>query len=72
MHTKVKQLGANIMWKQITIVLRPFPRFYGLLWIFKVQNIVVFMLNPWFKDLSLVVDFVGHYFAIEIVVTYDN
>ncbi len=28
---------------------------------------VVLMLNPWFKDLSLVGDYVGHSFAIEIV-----
>jgi hypothetical protein len=30
------------------------------------------MLNPQFKDLSLMVDYIGHYFAIEIIVTYDN
>jgi hypothetical protein len=38
----------------------------------KVHNIFVFMLNPRFKDLSILVDYVGHYFAIEIIVPYDN
>jgi hypothetical protein len=30
------------------------------------------MLDPWFKDFSLVVDYVGHFFAIEITVAYDR
>ncbi len=33
---------------------------------------VALMLDPQFKDLSLVVDYVGHSFAIEIVVAYDK
>jgi hypothetical protein len=30
------------------------------------------MLDPWFKDLSLVGDYFGHSFAIEIIVAYDK
>jgi hypothetical protein len=33
---------------------------------------VVSMLDPQFKDLSLVVDYVGHSFAIKIVAAYDK
>jgi len=33
---------------------------------------VVLMLDPWFKDLSLVGDYVGHSFAIEINIGYDK
>jgi hypothetical protein len=36
----------------------------------KPHNMVALMLDPQFKDLSLVVDYVGHSFAIEIVVAY--
>jgi hypothetical protein len=72
MHTKVKQLGANIMWKQITIVSKRILDFMDCFGLSKVHNIFVFMLNPRFKDLSILVDYVGHYFAIEIIVPYDN
>jgi hypothetical protein len=33
---------------------------------------VALMLDPQFKDLSLVGNYVGHYSAIEIVSTYDR
>jgi hypothetical protein len=38
----------------------------------KAHNMVVLMLDPWFKDLSLVGDYVGHSFAIEIVAAYER
>jgi hypothetical protein len=40
--------------------------------VFKIDNKVTFMLNPWFKNLSLMVDYIGHSFTIEIVATYDS
>jgi hypothetical protein len=40
--------------------------------LFKVHNMVVLMLDPWFKNLNLVGDYVGHSFAIEIVVAYER
>jgi hypothetical protein len=30
------------------------------------------MLGPWFKNLSLVGDYVGHFLAIEITTAYDR
>ncbi len=40
--------------------------------VFKIDNMVTFMLDPWFKNLSLMIDYIGHSFTIEIVATYDN
>jgi hypothetical protein len=37
----------------------------------KAHNMIVLILDPRFKDLSLVRDYVGHTFAIEITTTYD-
>ncbi len=33
---------------------------------------VALMLDPWFKDLSLMGDYVGHSFVIEISIAYDR
>jgi hypothetical protein len=33
---------------------------------------VTYMLDPWSKNLSLMVDYIGHSFTIEIVATYDS
>jgi hypothetical protein len=33
---------------------------------------VVLMLDLQFKDLNLIIDYVGHFFAIEIIATCDN
>jgi hypothetical protein len=38
----------------------------------KAHNMVVLMVNLWFKDLNLVVNDVGHSFIIEIVAKYDR
>jgi hypothetical protein len=70
MHMKVKQLNVN-MQRQVTIILRPF---LDLMYFFnptKVHNMVIFMLDPRLKDLSLVVDYVGHFFTIKIAIVYD-
>jgi hypothetical protein len=40
--------------------------------LFKTHNMLILMLDPWFKDSSLVGDYVGHVLAIEIVATYDT
>jgi hypothetical protein len=37
----------------------------------KAHNMVALMLDPRFKDLTLVGDYVGHVFAVEIATTYD-
>ncbi len=59
MCMKVKQLGAN-MRLQVAIVLRPFLDFMDSFKLFKTHNVLVLMLDPCFKDLSLVGDYVGH------------
>ncbi len=38
----------------------------------KTRNMVVLMLDPRFKDLSLMVDYVGHSFVMKTNVTYDK
>jgi hypothetical protein len=38
----------------------------------KTHNMIVLILDPWFKDLNLVGDYVGHVSAIKIVTTYDT
>jgi hypothetical protein len=40
--------------------------------LFKVHNTVALMLDPCFKDLSLMGDYVRHFTTIEIVVAYDS
>jgi hypothetical protein len=63
---KVKQLGAN-MRKQVTCVLvHPFMSFINCYNASKVHNMLAFMLDPRFKDLSSVGDYVGHASIIEI------
>ncbi len=68
MRTKVKKLGAN-MQKQVAFILRPFLDFVDCFKLSKVHNMVVLMLDPRFKDLSLIGDYVGHSFAIGTVAT---
>jgi hypothetical protein len=63
MCMKVKQFGAN-MCKQVVIVLRFFLDCFKLL---KTHNMVTLMLDPHFKDLSSVGDYIDHSFAVEIV-----
>ncbi len=71
MRTKVKKLGAN-MQQQVPHVLRPFFDFMDCFTLFKAHNMVALMLDLWFKDLSLVGDYVDHSFVIEIVATEDR
>jgi hypothetical protein len=71
MRTKVKKLGAN-MQEQVVHVLRPFLDFMDCFKLSKVHNMVVIMLDPWFKNLSLVGDYVGHFSAIAITTAYDR
>jgi hypothetical protein len=58
MRIWVKQLGAN-MWLQVVIVLRPFLDYMDNFELSKTHNMLAFMLNPQFKDLSLVGNYVG-------------
>jgi hypothetical protein len=60
------------MQKQVDIVLRPFLDLMDCFKLFKVHNMVALMLDLCFKDLSLMGDYVGHFFTIEIVVAYDS
>jgi xanthine dehydrogenase molybdopterin-binding subunit B len=53
-------------------VLRPFLDFMDCFKLSKAHNMVVLMLDPRFKDLSIVGNYVGHSFAIWIVVAYDT
>ncbi len=71
MCIKVKKLGAN-MWEQVALVVRPFLDFMDCFKHSKAHNMVAFMLDLQFKDLSLVGDYVGHYFAIVIAFAYDR
>jgi hypothetical protein len=59
MCMKVKQLGAN-MRLQVAIVLRPFLDFMDSFKLFKTHDMLVLILDPFFKDLNLVGDYVGH------------
>ncbi len=71
MCTKVKKIGAY-MRKQVAHVLKPFLDFMDCFKLFKAHNMVLFMLDPWFKDLKLMGDYVGHSFAINITAAYDK
>ncbi len=55
MQTKVTKFGAN-MQEQVALVLRPFLDFMDYFKLFKAHNMVVLMLDPCFKNLSLVGD----------------
>ncbi len=68
MCTKVKKLGAN-MQQQVLHVLRPFFDFMDCFKLSKVHNMVALTLDLRFKDLSLVGNYVGHSFVIEIDAT---
>jgi hypothetical protein len=63
---------SEATWCQLAIVLKPFLDFMDSFKLSKAHNMLVLMLDPWFKDLSLVGDFVGHVSTIEIVATYDT
>ncbi len=54
----VKQLRANL-WLQVAIVLRPFLDFMDSSKLCKAHNMLALMLDPQFKDLSLVGNYVG-------------
>jgi len=69
MHPKVKKLGAN-MREQVALVLRPFLDFMDCFKHSEAHNMVVLMLDPRFKDLSLMGNYVGHTFVIGIVAAY--
>jgi len=58
MHIRVKQLGAN-MRLQVVIVLRPFFDFMDSFKLSTTHNMLAFMLDPRFKDLSLVENWLG-------------
>jgi hypothetical protein len=62
MHTKVKQFGVN-MHEQVIIVCRPFFDFMDSLKISKAHNMLTLMLDPRFKDLSLVEDYASNFFS---------
>ncbi len=68
---KMKQLVANMQGQVITI-LKPFLNFMFSFKPTKGHNMVTFMLNPSFKDLSLVLDYVGHSSLIKITNAYDK
>jgi hypothetical protein len=57
---------------QVAIVLRPFFNFMDSFKLSKAHNMLVLMLDPLFKDLSLVGNYVGHASTIEIVSAYDT
>jgi hypothetical protein len=71
MCMKMKQFGAN-MQLQVAFVLRLFLDFMDSFKLSKAHNMLVLMLDPQFKDLSLVGDYVGHALVIEIDVAYDT
>jgi hypothetical protein len=70
--TCAPRLRPTNMQKQVDIVLRPFLDLMDCFKLSKVRNMVVLMLDPYFKDLSLMGDYVGHFFTIEIVIAYDS
>jgi hypothetical protein len=63
---KVKQLGANMKEQVTRALLHPFLSFINCYNASKVHNMLAFMLDPCFKDLSFVGDCVGHASIIEI------
>jgi hypothetical protein len=71
MRMKVMQLSTN-MRKQVITILRPSLDFMVSFKPTKAHDMVAIMLDLQFKDLSLVTDYVDHFFTIEIVATYDK
>jgi hypothetical protein len=71
MHITVEKLGAN-MQEQVALVLRSFLNFMDYFKLSKAHNMVGLMLDPQFKDLTIVGDYVNHSFAIVIATTYDK
>jgi hypothetical protein len=64
---KVKQLGANMREQVTHILVHLFLSFINCYNASKVHNMLAFMLDPHFKDFSLVRDYVGHASIIEIL-----
>lgn len=56
----------------VAIVLRPFLDFMDFFKQSKAHNMLALMLNPQFKDKSLVKDYVGHASSIKIATVYDT
>jgi hypothetical protein len=56
----------------MNIVFRPFLDFMDSFKLSKAHNMFALMLDPYFKDLSLMGDSVGQFLAIEIVSAYEN
>jgi hypothetical protein len=71
MCCKVKLFDFNIH-IQVVIVLKPFLDFMNNFKLSKAHNMLMWMLDLWFKNLNLVGEYVGQKPAIEIVVIYDN
>jgi hypothetical protein len=71
MCSKVKLFSVN-MHIQVVIVFRPFIDFMNNFKLSKVHNMLMLMLDLWFKDLNLVGEYVGQEATIEIVAIYDN
>jgi hypothetical protein len=59
------------MGEQVPIVLKPFFHFMDFFKLFKNYNMLALMLDPWFLNLHLLGDYVGHALAISIANTYD-
>jgi hypothetical protein len=71
MHMKMKQLVCQHA-KASNYCFKAFLDFMFFFKPIKPHNMVALMLDPRFKDLSIVVDYVGHSFAIEIAIAYDK
>lgn len=68
---EVKLFGAN-MHIHVVIVFRPFLDFMNNFKLSKARNMLMLMLDIWFKDFNLVGEYVGQEATIEIVAIYDN
>ncbi len=71
LHLEMKQLGVNMQLHE-AIVLRPFLDFMDFFKLSKAHNMLALMLDPQFKDKSLVKDYVGHDSSIKIATIYDT
>jgi hypothetical protein len=59
------------MMTQVINILSPFLTFALVYNQAKVHNMLAIMFDPWFKNMKLIWDFVGHAHAIQIVIDYD-
>jgi hypothetical protein len=71
MCIRVKQYGAN-MRLRVVIVLKPFLNFMDSFKLFKTHNMLALMIDPRFKDLNLVGNYVGQASTTEIASAYDT